>query len=277
MYDDDRKTPGPGNDPEDRHPDAEQQPLEFINREGQQPPPPEPEPETDAETAAPAPAAAATRRHNGTRSREQGLSRTMIIVVAVVIAAAAFIFWPRGGGDVPEGIGEEFSIVTRDSTAEVPPPPRSSDVDLDAEVEQITPEAAGAAVDATPEPEPETIPDVESLRKAADAAEAAGVPKTVKQQTPTTQKPAAGTPTPSAEGTWVVQLSAFANSAAAAAEAERFKARGLNRVGVHAGDTPGDKAPHKVQVAFFKTSAEAKSWLDANRLLVGEGPYVVQR
>lgn len=284
MYDDDRKIPDPGTGPGEPADDG-QQPLEFVNREEDQAPPAaepeddfrptEPEPEPEPASGA---AAATAKRRNGGRGRKQGVSRTMLLVVALIICAAVFIFWPRGGGDMPEGLGDQISVVTRDSVGTTAPPPRSSDVDLDAEVEQVVPESAGAEVETEAAGTEADMPDAEALRKAADAAEAeAEAAKAAESLAKSVPVKYDETPIPGPEGMWAVQLSAFANAAAADAEAERCKARGLAGVSVHHNDQAGDRAPHKVQVAFFASREAAKAWLDAHKPLIGEGPYVVER
>ncbi len=285
MNDDEKKYPGPDEEPSadrDGHP-AEDQPMEFVNRLDDSDFDDEPE----IETAKPEPAAPkVTARHRGgTRSKDSGPSRLILIVVLVVIAAAAFIFWPRGGGDIPEGIGDNYSVVTADTSAAdaATPAPRSGDVDLGEEVAPVVPEKTGAA-EKTAEAA-EAIPDIEQLRKAADEAEAgatAAVQKTVAAAEKTVaaaEKTVAGAAAvaPGPEGDWAIQLSAFANPASADAEAQRWRAKGLAGVVVHRGAKSDDKAPHKVQVACFPTREAAEAWLATHRPLVGEGPYPVRR
>ena len=123
--------PPPPFDPDDDDVDA---PMTAA------PAPPDPDPEIDDQEQggheAVPPVTAIPR---SVRGRGKGdMSRIMIGAGVVIVAAALFIFWPRGGG-LPAEEGDLTSVVTLpDTTAgNVAAVPRSSDVDLDKELQDL--------------------------------------------------------------------------------------------------------------------------------------------
>ncbi len=275
--------------------DEDQAELEFVNREPEPeidepeaydepaaaPEPPAPEPIVAAAAGAAAGSVGSggasadgdggpKRKRGGTRGRDQGPNRLMLGVLVVVVAAAVFIFWPRGGGELPEGLGEQYSVVTRDSaTAYVQP--RSGEVDLDAEAPAVVPEEVGAVPAAADDNASEEAP---AAQAPAVQAPAASVTRT---ETPAPAATAPAAPAPGESGDWAVQLSAFAAGSGAEQEAARWRARGVDGVRVHSSTRPGDPAPHKVWVAFFGSRNDAVAWQKDHAALIGSGPFVVKR
>ncbi len=257
MNDDER--PGPNN-PDDF------EPLEFLNKEpddmADQPPRDEfEEEEYEDETPqedevqeelpyddAPPPA-----RRRGLAGGG-GTNRIMIGTGVVVVAAALFVFWPRNGGDMPEPVGEQYSVVAADSNAVVTPQParpRSSDVNLSQEAPAVVPETEGTDVSSR-----ETTPPPETSRPVERAAVSNGEP--------------------GADGKWAIQLGSFGTRANAQGLANNLRDKGFRVETPTLQSTTGGSST-KVWIAYFETHAEAKAWATAHQDDIGKSTYITHR
>ncbi len=263
MNDDGRPRPRNNDDPE---------PLEFLNKEpddmADQPPRDEFEDETLEDNGfeedtyeedvvqeelpydeEPPPARRRTLAGGG------GTNRVMIATGVVVVAAALFIFWPRGGGELPDPVGDQFSVVAADSGAYEPPQtarPRSSDVNLSLEAPAVVPEETGAdnigSGDTTP-------------------------PPTTSQ---TTESVAIANGDPSPDGKWAIQLESFGSRLNAQELANRLRTKGFRVETPTLQSTTGGSST-KVWIAYFETHAAAKTWAAAHEDEIGKSTYITHR
>ncbi|MBC8425313.1 SPOR domain-containing protein [bacterium] len=180
-----------------------------------------------------------------------GTNRVMIVTGVVVVAAALFIFWPRGGEDLPAPVGEQFSVVAADSgavEAERPDRPRSSDVNLSLEAPDVVPEEAGAGADEAPPVTPR----------------------------PRTSQPTAASGEPGEDGKWAIQLGSFGSRANAQELAAELRTRGIRvETPTMQSTTGGDQT--KVWIAYFETHAAAKAWAAAHVDDIGRSTYITHR
>ncbi len=256
MTDDTRANRPPDDDGQPSLPGlGEGEGLEFINKEpvemSEQPPRDDhtedavPEETYEEVSQTPPP----TRRRGLVPAG--GTNRVMIITGIVVVAAALFIFWPRGGEDLPEPVGEQFSVVAADSgavEADRPERPRSSDVNLSLEAPDVVPEEAGGTVDESP---PET-------------------------SRPEPSRPAAGSGEPGETGKWAIQLGSFGSRTNAQEMAGELRAEGF-RVETPTMQSTTGGAQTKVWIAYFETHAAAKAWAAAHVDEIGRSTYITHR
>jgi len=183
-----------------------------------------------------------------------GTNRVMIGTGIVVVATALFIFWPRNGGDMPDPVGEQYSVVAVDSNAVATPQParpRSSDVNLSQEVPAVVPEAGGTDVGSR-----ETTPPPETNRPVERAAASDGEP--------------------GADGKWAIQLGSFGSRANAQDLASRLHNKGFRVETPTLQSTTGGSST-KVWIAYFETHAEAKAWAVAHKDDIGKSTYITHR
>ncbi len=208
-------------------------PMEFVNQEPDEP------------VAEPAPKPTA-RPRSGTTSRNQGNSKMIIGIVAVAVVIAAAILWPRGGGDVDDNVSvmtlENQPVPTVDA-------PVSSDVNIDDAVTEIVPESSEATTP-TPEPIPEPVKVVVEPEPAITA----------------------NIGSPSAEGSWGIQV--FASSTRQGAE--NYKAK-MDAKGFRAVVIPGDDGKHRVWIGYFKSRDYAEAWKRTNSGSIPDKTMVKQR
>ncbi|MBK9302449.1 MAG: hypothetical protein IPM94_00690 [bacterium] len=97
--------------------------------------------EPDGDDAWRAPATVVGVRRRGGRSGRGILAAVGVALVAILV----FIFWPRGGFELPPPVGEQTSVVTSDSPGLPydPQRPVSGDVDLAQEAPEVVPESPG--------------------------------------------------------------------------------------------------------------------------------------
>ena len=121
------------------------------------------------------------------------LPRIFILAVAVILAAAAIMFWPRGGGEIPTGIGERITVVTADdSSLTADTTPRSGDVEISQEQAQLVPEQPRSA-------QPSQKPTGTRTKPASEGDQSAASPPRRPQSKIV----------PSERGPWAVQVGAF--------------------------------------------------------------------
>ncbi|MBU0742902.1 SPOR domain-containing protein [bacterium] len=184
-----------------------------------------------------------------------GTNRVMIATGVVVVAAAVFIFWPRGGADLPAPVGEQFSVVAADSGAastERPAPPRSSDVNLSLEAPPVVPEEPGATTGTGAESAP---PSTRQTRRAGVTVSSGE---------------------PGADGKWAVQLGSFGTRANAQELAVGLREKGF-RVETPTLQSTTGGAQTKVWIAYFETHAAAKAWAAAHADEIGRSTYITHR
>ena len=206
------------------------------------------------------------RRRGGRSGR--GL---LAVVVVALVAMLAFVFWPRGGFELPPPVGEQTSVVTTDSPGLAYDPsltsdsgrPVSGDVDLAQEAPAVVPETPGGRA----------APDAATNRAAAgdetttqdqDAAAAAATP--------------AGTATvpPGASGDWAIQLGAFGQPANAQELVTRLRSAG-HRIETETVRTAGGASLTRVRVAWFRSEAEAAAWAAAHAADLGRDLKITSR
>ncbi len=202
------------------------------------------------------------------RKRGGRSGRGLVAAVAVaLVAMLAFVFWPRGGFELPPPVGEQTSVVTTDSPGQAyfPHQPVSGDVDLAQEAPEVVPETPGGraasrvpagdlAVDEEAGPDP----------AAASAAAAAAAP--------------AGTAIvpPGASGTWAIQLGAFGQRANAEELVARLRKTG-HRIETETVKTAGGASLTRVRVAWFRSETEAAAWAAAHAADLGRDLKITSR
>ena len=214
-----------------------------------------------------------TRRSRASRGGRGGnMPRIMILALLVIVAGGAALFWPRGGS-VPTGIGENQTVVTSiPAGTDSAGPPRSGDVDLNAEVAPaLTPEKEeGKAAETTPPAD--TNPAVKADAQPAE-------PKV--QETKPATRPAAKPPVksgtepkviPKENGNYAVQVGAFGQAENADQEAARLKAMGWD-TRVRAGNNSAGEMVFRVWIVYFDSRQEAQTFINQNsRHLAGAIP-----
>jgi cell division protein FtsN len=183
------------------------------------------------------------------RSRKgKGLPRIMWVAIAVCVIGSVLIFRDQGG-DVPTGIGEYQTVVTAPDEETTPPADttvRSGEVDINDQSSTLTPE----------EPEPG------STVKPADQASSTPPTKTVtKTKTRTPPPPPIQ---PAASGPYMVQTGSFGSGANADKEATRLQNLGYD-ARVKMGNTADDDIIYRVRIGYFKSRAEAETFIRQNR------------
>ncbi|MBA4377633.1 MAG: hypothetical protein C0395_03110 [Gemmatimonas sp.] len=204
------------------------------------------------------------------RPRRARSGRGLVAAVAVaLVAMLAFVFWPRGGFELPPPVGEQTSVVTTDSPGLPydPQRPVSGDVDLAREAPAVVPESPGgraAAADAartgtTAEAAGDEAVGVQTDGNAADAA-----------------APGSAVVPPGASGTWAIQLGAFGQPANAEELATRLRRAG-HRIETETVRTAGGASLTRVRVAWFRTETEASAWAAAHAAVLGRDLKLTSR
>lgn len=261
MFDDRRRD---GDDEDDGD-------LEFLNRAEARAagdlaaasPDPDADPDASDEWRAPRPVIGVRRRGG------RGGRGILAAVAAALVAILVFVFWPRGGFELPPPVGEQTSVVTTDSPGQAynPRQPVSGDVDLAAEAPALVPEVRGAAVSryeassrsAVDDPSPGVEAGPEPATTGADAKPAgtAIVP-------------------PGASGAWAIQLGAFGQLANAEDLVARLRKAG-HRVETETIKTAGGASLTRVRVAWFHSEAEAAAWAAAHAADLGRDLKITSR
>ncbi|MEZ4389105.1 MAG: SPOR domain-containing protein [Candidatus Krumholzibacteriia bacterium] len=221
------------------------------------------------------PAGTATRRRKSLAgdSGSRQLSRPLLIALLVVVVGGGYLFWPRGGG-VPTGIGEQYSVVTTDSTDHAVP--RSGSVDITAERDTLVPEPPAGdthaeaasrqplklSEPAAATPQATTPPAAKPRPRAAEPArKASETPPAVVQ--------------PAATGVWAVQVGAFRTRTGADAVVSDLAAKGIAAT-VRAANTSGGEMIHRVWIGWFATRDDAQAFARQQKDRIGEA-YPVHR
>jgi cell division septation protein DedD len=195
--------------------------------------------------------------------------RGIVAAVAVaLVAMLAFVFWPRGGFELPPPVGEQTSVVTPDAPGQAyfPRQPVSGDVDLAQEAPAVVPETPGGR---------------EAQRAAAQrdpaANEEAGLETSAAAGTGVEAAPA-GTAVvpPGASGTWAIQLGAFGQRANAEELVARLRKNG-HRIETETVKTAGGASLTRVRVAWFHSEAEAAAWAAAHAADLGRDLKITSR
>ena len=217
----------------------------------------------------------ATRRRKSLAGdqRSRQLSRPLLIALLVVIVGGGYLFWPRGGG-VPTGIGEQYSVVTADSTSQAAP--RSGSVDINGEQSDIVAEPPeerptdGGDAERTPEVIVDDAPAEEPA--AQPAAKPAPTPQ---RRTTTPPPPPPPKLEPLASGPWAVQLGAYKTRPNAEKVVSRLAEAGIE-AHVRAANTSSGEMIHRVWIGWFKTRTDAQTYARQRKDRIGEA-YPVHR
>ncbi len=259
--------------------------LEFLNRaedrdedpRGAWAPAPDAPPgnapavdEPDGDDAWRAPATVVGVRRRGGRSGRGILAAVGVALVAILV----FIFWPRGGFELPPPVGEQTSVVTSDSPGLPydPQRPVSGDVDLAQEAPEVVPESPGGRAAA-----------VRGAAAGADGLaggdEPGADPSTTGAAAATGPAPTpAGTAIvpPGASGAWAIQLGAFGQPANAEELVTRLRKAG-HRIETETVRTAGGASLTRVRVAWFRSEAEAGAWAAAHAAALGRDLKITSR
>ena len=214
----------------------------------------------------------ATRRRKNLAGRDGGrVSRPVLIAVVVLVAAGAYLFWPRGGG-APSGIGDQFTVVTADTTAA--DAPRSGSVDIDEHQQDLVPERpegaapaeAAPATEAPAETTPATTPP-------PPPAERKPAPKT----TPPAESsaPAEAQVAPRPTGPWAVQIGAFGKEANAQKLVGDLAGKGITAHTRAASTSSGDMV-YRVWIGWFASREDAALFARQQKKIIGDA-YPVHR
>lgn len=223
------------------------------------------------------------RRGLAPRGDRGRIPRPLLVALLLVIAGGAYLFWPRGGGQ-PAGIGEQYTVVTADSTTGSSQP-RSGSVDIDGEHQPLVPETPaggeeqGAATGSATRP-----PGDEASRSAgepADGGRAATEPTPAppapepdpepapKSATRPEKKPEPPAIQPRASGPWALQVGAFQDEANADGMVQSLAARDVDAHVRAAGTSSGDIV-YRVWVGWFPSRDEATAYAAQERQRLGE-------
>jgi len=206
----------------------------------------------------------------GVRRRGGRSGRGLLAAVAVaLVAMLAFVFWPRGGFELPPPVGEQTSVVTTDSPGLPydPQRPVSGDVDLAREAPAVVPESPGGRTAATVEASAGTTAG--ATGDEADDGQAGGT-------SPATAAAGTAVVPPGASGTWAIQLGAFGQPANAEELATRLRRAG-HRIETETVKTAGGASLTRVRVAWFRTEAEATAWAAAHTAVLGRDLKITSR
>jgi cell division septation protein DedD len=206
------------------------------------------------------------------------ISRPLLVALLVIIAGGSYLFWPRGG-DVPLGIGEQYSVVTADSTQVTQP--RSGSVDLDGTQQDLVPEAPDGQSEPVRKPVEVTAEEPaaasnEDPPAEKPAAEVAAPPKPAPKKTEPAQpveKPEPITPKP--RGPWAVQLGAFKTEANAERSVQSLADKGV-QAHVRTASTSSGDLIYRVWVGWFDSRAEALAYAKQEKRRIGDA-YPVHR
>ncbi len=214
----------------------------------------------------------ATRRRKNLAGRDGGrISRPVLIAVVVLVAAGAYLFWPRGGG-APSGIGDQFTVVTADTSATAAP--RSGSVDIDEHLQSLVPEqpeGAASAAAAAPTGEPPA-----PAAEAAPPPPAAGEPaKTPAKKPVADAAPAEARVAPRPTGPWAVQIGAFGKEANAQALVGDLAGKGVTAHTRAASTSSGDMV-YRVWIGWFASREDATLFAKQQKKIIGDA-YPVHR
>jgi cell division septation protein DedD len=182
------------------------------------------------------------------------LPRIFILAAAVVLAAAAIMFWPRGGGEIPTGIGERVTVVTADdSSVTADMTPRSGDVEISAEQTQFVPEKPRNAQPSKQPTSNKTKPATSSDRS------------TTSPPSPTPAKIV-----PSARGPGAVQVGDLGQEKNATALITKLTGLGYP-ARLRAANTSSGDIVYRVWIGYFATRSVAAAFAEQNRAKIGDG------
>ena len=190
-----------------------------------------------------------TRRRTATKGgRGGGMPRIMWLAILICAVGAYFLFRSQST-DVPAGIGENQTVVTApDVESQLPQDsgPHSGEVDITEQAPALTPEKSETAVPTTQTPPTEPRKTKPAARKSA--------PRT----------PPAEAIVPAANGPYVVQVGSFGDAANADKEAKRLQQVGWD-ARVKMGNTSTGEIIQRVHIGYFKSRAEAETFIHQNR------------
>ena len=182
------------------------------------------------------------------------LPRIFILAAAIVLAGAAIMFWPRGGGEIPTGIGERITVVTADdSSITADKTPRSGDVEISQEQAQLVPEQPRAA-------QPNKQPTSDKTKPATSGGRSAASPP----------RPTPARVVPSARGPWAVQVGAFGQEDNATALITKLTGLGYPAK-LRAASTSSGDIVYRVWIGYFATRSVAATYAEQNRAKIGDG------
>lgn len=198
-----------------------------------------------------------TRSRIGRTRRGRGLPRIMWVAIAVCVIGAVLIFRDQGG-DVPTGIGEYQTVVTAPDNEEQAVEEndvRSGDVEITAETTTLTPEKPEAG---------STVPVEEKKTATPEVKQATSNPTPKPTTTKSTSTPKPALIQPQANGPYMVQTGSFGDPENADKEADRLKRLGFD-ARVKMGNTSDDKLFYRVKIGYFKSRAEAETFIKQNK------------
>jgi cell division septation protein DedD len=196
------------------------------------------------------------RTRAGGNRNNRGTPRILIGALVVVVIGAALLFWPKGGS-VPTGIGEHQSVVTLpDSTGDATAlassgTPRSGDVDITGQGQQVTAEKPAGQAQTPPE-------ETKTVEVTPPAAKATTSPK------PSSPKPVVPAVVPNTSGKWAVQTGGFGDAANADKEAARLKQSGWDAM-VRAGSNSQGDMVYRVWIGYFSSRDKASTFILQNK------------
>ena len=192
------------------------------------------------------------------------LPRIFILAAAVILAGAAIMFWPRGGGEIPTGIGERITVVTADdSSITADKTPRSGDVEISQEQAQLVPEQPRAT---QPNQKPASDKTTEQSSGSARTKPATSGDRSA--ASPPSPTPARVVP--SARGPWAVQVGAFGREDNAAALITKLTELGYPAK-LRAASTSSGDIVYRVWIGYFATRTVAATYAEQNRAEIGDG------
>jgi len=229
-------------------------------------------------------ASGAVRRRARFAAEKNGgrLSRPLLVALLVILAGAAYLFWPRGGS-APTGIGEQLTVVTADSS--LASAPRSGSVDIQTEQRALVPaRPAGAASRPAAEPvatgraggATEAGPrDAIGASRAVTPVEPVGEAPS-ETTTPSAPRPSGLRPVvPQPNGSWAVQLAAFASEANADKLVSDLASKGVSAQ-VRAASTSSGDMIYRVWIGWFASRQLALDYAAQEKARIGDA-YPVHR
>lgn len=210
-----------------------------------------------------------TRRRSLAADGGGRFSRPLAAALIVIIAGAAYLFWPRGGV-APQGLGEQLTVITADSSTVAQP--RSGSVDIeDARQPVVAEQPTGATTDAAAAP---TVPPATSAAPRAGTTTSTAPPPETAGPAPRARDdagpaPATGAIRPRQTGSWAVQVGAYGNEANADNLATRLAGQGI-AAQVRAASTPSGDLIYRVWIGWFESRDQAKAYAEQEKSLIGE-------
>lgn len=212
----------------------------------------------------PDPQSPRARSRYASEERDGRLPRIFILAAAVILAGAAIMFWPRGSGEIPTGIGERITVVTADDsnlTADMTP--RSGDVEISQEQTQLVPEEPRGA-------QPSKKP---TSSKTTEQSSENGRSKPATSGDRSATSPPSPTPArvvPSTHGPWAVQVGAFGQEDNATALIIKLTGLGYPAK-LRAASTSSGDIVYRVWIGYFATRSVAAIYAEQNRAKIGDG------